>query len=83
MLEWIRQWLRAWMGMDDDRLSLADSILDLQSQVDQLRDALRLEQDWRREFTASLRNKSSVKATPRYTDYESSQQAVLSEFEGE
>lgn len=79
MMNWLRSRLRAWLGIDDcaTYAHMNANMAAKQTQIDSLRSELDA-------FKSALKAKAAqVPSRPVYTDYESSQQAVLAEFEKE
>jgi hypothetical protein len=79
-MNWLRRWLREWFGIEAAWVAMAS----MQRSIESLRDDLEYEKKWRIELTASLRKQASTqpaRKTTVYSDYETSQQAALREFE--
>lgn len=75
MMKWLRNKLMRWLGVEEleRKLSLHAALLS------NLSDELEHEKKWRVELT--LRGKVSPRKTVVYSDYETSQQIALKEFE--
>ena len=77
-MNWIRAKFREWLGVEIQSAKL----LVMQNEIESLQNSVhKLEGDLF-EFRAALKARAAqVPQRPVYTDYESSQQAVLAEFE--
>jgi len=77
-MNWLRNLINSWLGVNARHAVLLEMANEVQGQIDNLTRELRAEQEWRFKFVSSLREKTQT--VKRYTDYESSQVAVLEEF---
>jgi hypothetical protein len=79
-MNWLRRLLRKWLGIEAEESQQAM----MRALISNLSDDLEYEKKWRIELTASLRKQASAqpaRKTTVYSDYETSQQAALREFE--
>ena len=76
-MNWLRGKLRAWLGVDD-WFSYRNALKEIDGLYEKIKD-LRAELD---SFKSALKARAAEsKPKQVYTDYESSQQSVLAEFE--
>jgi len=74
-MSWLRSRLRAWLGINDDFI-LADR------RMDKLAERIIAAERELESFKSALKARAAEsRQKPAYTDFESSQQAVLAEFE--
>ena len=77
-MNWLRGKLRAWFGFGE----LEACMKELQDRIDAQNKLLDSFEEEVRQFRAALKARAAESKTKQvYTDYESSQQAVLAEFE--
>jgi hypothetical protein len=78
-MQWLRRKLRKWLGIDaeESQQALMRAILS------NLSDDMKEFDEWRKELTKSMRGKPSQppRKTVVYSDYETSQQIALKDFE--
>ena len=74
-MNWLRSRLRAWLGVTQNIAYLTNSVNDISVRIGDL------ESEYKRLKDALKARASESKIKQVYTDYESSQQAVLAEFE--
>lgn len=78
-MNWLKQWLRVWLGIERQERQMALWTALVSNHSDDLKEL----DSWRQKLTEGLRGKASqVRRTALvYSDYETSQQKVLAEFE--